>query len=67
MTVSVHAHFSEEERKMLSNLADGLMLICHKMDCGTIGDCEGCPLNALTDRANDLGFDIAALLRQGDK
>ena len=67
MTVSVHAHFSEEERKMLSNLADGLMTICHKIDCCVLGDCAGCPLDALTDRAYTLGKDITAFLHQGDK
>lgn len=67
MTLSVRAHFSEEERKVLADLADGLMTLCHKMDCGTVDACEECPLNALTDRAYTLGEDIAAFLRQGDK
>lgn len=67
MTVSMHAHFSEEERKMLATLADNLMTVCHKIECGVMEECAGCPLNALTDRAYALGKDITALLHQGEK
>lgn len=67
MTVSVHAHFSEEEREMLAHLADGLTTICHKMDCSAIHDCDDCPLNTLTDCAHNLGVEISTLLLQGGK
>ena len=64
MTVSYNAHFTEEERKMMTSLADGLMTICHKLDCSAIEECAQCPLNDLTDRAYELGNTIMTLCRK---
>lgn len=64
MTISYNPIFTEEERKMMVSLADGLMTICHKLDCSNIGDCDQCPLNDLTDRAYKLGNDIMRFCRK---